>query len=407
MIKKIAIWGTGKSALKVFDFIKNYSSLYKVVAFIENNVCAQGEKLFGLPVDSYEKIHDKVDYDVILIASVFYEEISKQIEATFNDSYVKRCEDLEGVGYREAIIEVSGICNAKCAWCITGKDNRAGVQLPNIKYLNLEQFKKIYNKLIELGAINKNTTLSLYNWGEPLLNPNFEEIVLFLNSKEQKFAISTNASVYKKLNDSQILQHLEKIYISMPGFSQDSYDKIHGFNFEQIKRNIVNIVKNYRNCGFSGKVYISYHIYQFSMEEYLEAKKFAESNDIELNPYFAYFNGISMAIDYMENKMEYEILKQAGKQLILSYVDDYLKKRPSKYICPQLYQIVIDTEGNLNLCCAADKYSSEYIIGKIESIQELSELKMMKEKSMNCLTCKKCQEYAIDFWANNPKTYVN
>ncbi|GBF34170.1 hypothetical protein DCCM_3282 [Desulfocucumis palustris] len=42
------------------------------------------------------------------------------------------------------------------------------------------------------------------------------------------------------------------IIFSMPGFSQESYDKIHGFNFEKIKDNIIKMSRNFRENGFTG-----------------------------------------------------------------------------------------------------------------------------------------------------------
>jgi len=47
----------------------------------------------------------------------------------------------------------------------------------------------------------------------------------------------------------------------MNGFSQSSYDKIHGFDFELIKKNIIEIIKTFRNAGYLGVATILYTTY--------------------------------------------------------------------------------------------------------------------------------------------------
>ncbi|MCS4454451.1 hypothetical protein JTT00_04835 [Clostridium botulinum] len=71
------------------------------------------------------------------------------------------------------------------------------------------------------------------------------------------FALSTNASKVILLDNNE-LKNLKYITFSMCGFSQKSYDKIHGFNFEQIKRNISEILDNFKKMGL--RVMHMYHI---------------------------------------------------------------------------------------------------------------------------------------------------
>lgn len=60
----------------------------------------------------------------------------------------------------------------------------------------------------------------------------------------------------------------------MPGFSQESYDKIHGFNFEKIKENIKKYANDMELAGVKDKMWVAYHMYQFNLDEIYDAYVF-------------------------------------------------------------------------------------------------------------------------------------
>jgi hypothetical protein len=73
----------------------------------------------------------------------------------------------------------------------------------------------------------------------------------YLNDQGLKYSISTNASIPLLFNEGgDSLRNLSNIIISIPGFSQESYNRVHGFRFDRIKKNIVKLIRNYRECKF-------------------------------------------------------------------------------------------------------------------------------------------------------------
>lgn len=69
---KVAIWGTGSVAIKVYYL---YCRDYEVVCFFDNNKAKQGAEFYGLPVKKFNG-----DKDIkIIIASSFWKEITKDL----------------------------------------------------------------------------------------------------------------------------------------------------------------------------------------------------------------------------------------------------------------------------------------------------------------------------------------
>ena len=119
--------------------------------------------------------------------------------------------------------------------------------------------------------------LGLYCWNEPLLHPDFCEIIKICEEEKCLVSFSTNASVRPKVPDNFDAVCIGAISLSMPGFSQASYDKIHQFDFERIKLNIEWMVKTFRKHGFFGFFVVRFHVYQFNIHEIEPARKWARS----------------------------------------------------------------------------------------------------------------------------------
>ena len=72
-------------------------------------------------------------------------------------------------------IEISGVCQAKCQYCMQyrlQKDKKFG------SFMSPELFEKILVHLFDIGMLDRGHSrkITLYNWGEPFLNKNINEI---------------------------------------------------------------------------------------------------------------------------------------------------------------------------------------------------------------------------------------
>lgn len=93
---RVIVFGTGK----IYAMHREKLAEMNIVAFLDNDASKKGTCLDGRPVDQPENIV-KYDYDYILIASVHYKEMRKQLEQQGVDSKV--IIDMEHRGYWERI----------------------------------------------------------------------------------------------------------------------------------------------------------------------------------------------------------------------------------------------------------------------------------------------------------------
>ncbi len=134
------------------------------------------------------------------------------------------------------MIEPCNICNLKCRGCITGIKHPEAIK-PLI--LGFNQFKKIFDPFKEYVF-----SISLYNWGEPFLNPDIFSIIDHAVSNRCAVTLHSNFNVFSEgMAEKAILSRLTHIYLSIDGATQETYEKYReGGDLSQVLRNIEIIV---------------------------------------------------------------------------------------------------------------------------------------------------------------------
>lgn len=398
--KLVLIWGAGLRGENIYQLLKTHES-YEIVAFGDNNKELWGQEKFHLPIVSAESIINFHDLECIIIAAADAIKIEEQLKQITDIPVYKSIDDLM---VQRISIDISGFCNAKCKWCVTGQKNRQSGCI-DTRYMSYVKFKDIYEHLYQNGIIARNTEIMLYNWGEPLLNRDYLQIIDFLAEQGQKFSVSTNASKLQLTQRKDAYKNCRIFIFSMPGFSQASYDRMHGFSFDKIRENIIKLNENIKAHGFSGDGSISFHVYQFNHDEIANAKKFSQDLGLRFNPYYPYFNGNSMTEEFLENRMNAKTLKEAMEELHMTHVKELLKKRPKDYKCFLKNIISIDCEGNLILCCAADSKLADYNWGSIFQVSSFEQMKAKRKEMLQCQSCQTCRKLGIDYWIGNNPVY--
>lgn len=289
-------------------------------------------------------------------------------------------------GYDSIAVEIVGKCNAKCKYCPADKIVKCGIE--DSDFITPAFYEEILKKLIAYKFLQKNTAFHIYCLGEPCLHPKLNEILKITAKYSIRTSLSTNASKVPDI-DKEGIEGISRVLISVPGFSQESYDRIHGFSFEKIKENIVTIKKNFDELS-NGRIPfdMSYHIYQFNQNEMPAAMKFCEEHGIRFAPNYAVLMDKHKCMQYVTGEMPYEELKDISKELFLGVLDHQIAVSPRNYCDFKERFLSITEKGELKICTAFTKeYSDKIICGNIvyDPIDEIIEKKYSHEYCKACI----------------------
>ena len=168
-------------------------------------------------------------------------------------------------------IEPSDICQLRCPTCATGVENEARREktgpLLSFRRNRTKLAPAFFDRLLdETGEYL--FLILLYNFGEPLLNPELPRLIRRAKAQNIETDINTNLSL--RLSDQQIEELLasgvDYICASIDGFSQETYQvhRVWG-DFELVKSTLERLVRARDRMGLNTS--ISYNMLVFSFNE--------------------------------------------------------------------------------------------------------------------------------------------
>ena len=211
--------------------------------------------------------------------------------------------------YSLVYFEISGVCNGKCPWCQTARLKPRG------SFVDPSEFGQALDRLLHLKLIGPESVINLFNWGEPFLHPNLNGVLRELSKRQLSFGLSTNASRFVSL-DPSVLGNMRHLTFSLPGFSQASYDRIHGFNFEAVLQTINKQLNELSAKRFRGTIVVNYHVYQFNIRELQLAARYFASRKICFKPNVAALADLDLMMAYLTNGMDRDCLCAVSRDLL-------------------------------------------------------------------------------------------
>jgi MoaA/NifB/PqqE/SkfB family radical SAM enzyme len=294
--------------------------------------------------------------------------------------------------------EISGVCNAKCPYCLNGRHKTS-----TGSFVAPSQFDKTLDTICKKAILAEGGIIGLYNWGEPFLHPQLSELMHIVNSYQVPYGFSTNASRVPAI-DRTFVENLRYVKFSMPGFSQKSYSRIHGFDFDVIVDNVRRIVRECREQGFRGNFSIGYHVYQFNLDEMRRADEFAAELDIVFDPYYAILNNWWQINALLDGSLDYNQLRRVSEDLFSSDIGERVAEAPAQYRCPQYDLLVINECSDVLLCCQVPP-NKDFASGSLLT-NGLSDI--LRRRGNNEI-CRACVGKGLAYYLNNslncPKFY--
>ena len=280
------------------------------------------------------------------------------------------------------IIEISGCCNSKCKYCCTGQ----GKHVTATKFMTADKFEKIILRLKEFGFLSNCSLIELYNWGEPFLNPQINEILCILGKYNLKAGISSNFIKKPDINPNNY-QFIGYVAFSLCSLETEKYRRIYGADLEKTLSNFDSFIMEKNNHNKSITAVIHFLKYRFNESESGRARKYFKNKGVNVfKSFYAGINDGHMMINYLKtgNLDGYE---SANIDLDLKKFHRVLSKCKEEQCFMKKSYIVINESGNLSLCCGVTSQDKEYNLGNILELGK-EDIFLLKNAPL-CNVCEK------------------
>lgn len=298
--------------------------------------------------------------------------------------------------FKYIYVEICGQCDAGCKYCPTGvKSHDEG------SCMDIKLFEKIVKKLVDTGIYQKGfSCLCLCNWGEPLMHPNFAEILKIINKYEVNYTFSTNGAFLSQIDfNEEFYRNLSYINVSMCGFSQKSYSRICNLKFKDIRTNIEDIAEKFAQAGITNRLGISYHIYQFNLEEIASAIRFARQVSAGFNSSYGFILDYWQQKGLYENSWDWSKWRDVASDIILGDTLSRVEESKDSSLCARINsEIMIDEKGRLVTCCCLPNNHPSVIVGDFVK----GNTEELLERKNNVAYCKECLSKGYHaYWSGN------
>lgn len=279
-------------------------------------------------------------------------------------------------------------CNLRCPSCAVG--NIEGNNTVTKGLLTPELLATILEKAL---AEMKLTSVGLYNWTEPFLNPHLPDLIRVVKDYDQWCALSTNLNVLR--NPDELFEAKpDWLRVSVSGFDQDTYVKAHvGGDIEDVKRNMILLAESRDRCGATTDIEVFFHKYVDNQEDEEMMKRFSESLGFKFVSAWAYMMPVEKVLAYVDPNFTDITLNDADlgifDRLALETNEAVAVSSSHKLTSCSLQEemVTMDVEGNVMLCCAASGKESNILCRFLD--HSFADIQEMKHNHSLCGPCLK------------------
>lgn len=274
------------------------------------------------------------------------------------------------------LVDPSTICQLRCPTCPTGQENESRKLGTKVTFRNRTMLAvDLFDALLhELGEYLFQVTL--YNWGEPLLNKNLPEFIKKAQALDIYTEIHTNLSLplSDPFIDELLGSGLGSLSASIDGFSQETYQTYRrGGNFELAKGNLERLIKARDRLGLKTDIIWNFLVFSFNEHEIPATQNYCSDMGITFNRREAFITNPDWLPTYRKN----EANLQALQVIPASPAQESASKKPqplpqksrSTLPCAWHYNYsVVNADGSVSPCCAP--WEQKFDFGVVQPGQE-------------------------------------
>ena len=276
----------------------------------------------------------------------------------------------------EVRIETTNLCNAKCTICARDRLKRP------LTTMSMDMFRRLVDEVKSMGA----ETISVFGFGEPLLDINIAEKIGYCTDNGLKTFITTNSSLLDVKRSRELIDAgLSHIRFSAHGLYKN-YEKVHrGIKFDTFFRHTISFIKM-----SDGLVTISVSAIPLHGESVESFVEFWKPGNM---------------IDYLE------VWKPHNWTSVKDYRGNTIQRKKT---CGRPFSgpLQIQADGTVIVCCF--DYNGKIVVGdtnkeSIYGILKGAKFKAIREKhrsgNLYDLPCENCDQ--LNIGNDNPLLYSN
>jgi SAM-dependent methyltransferase/MoaA/NifB/PqqE/SkfB family radical SAM enzyme len=254
------------------------------------------------------------------------------------------------------LIDPSSCCQLRCSMCMDPTD-------PNRRIRNSTLMSpELYASLLdELG--DNLFMISLYNWGEPLLNPHLSEFIEL--AKQHDIFVDINTNLALELTDNDLITLLrsgvDNIVVSIDGFSQATYGKYRlGGSFDQARRNITRLTMLRDQLALSTAITWKFLVFSFNEHEIAQAERYCQNFGITFARKEAIIN-VEAHPEWLPSYRQSDLERPNGGWPFTRSMAPDLKAAGREATCAWHYCYTsINADGSVSPCCAVADVKDDF-----------------------------------------------
>jgi hypothetical protein len=396
--RELYLWGTGRQGRGLFRRLEAMG--LKVRGFLDTRAESLPEKLvFGRPVSEPGPVLARgraPDAPAIVVTPFFFQrELMGQAEAAgfIPGENLFALDQLTPFRYA---VYISGVCNLHCLACPRGKGR--GPARPG-GLMKAETFSQVADKIVREDPLA--SSIQLYQWGEPLLNPELPAIIDLANRAGLAPAVSSNLN--PRVDLAPVVRAKPAWFrASLSGFGP-GYEITHtGGRWDLVRERLELLARLKAELNPDMKVEIFYHLYRHNRgPELAAARDFCQALGFEFQPVWAYLISLDEVLAWRETGRLPEEARRAADLLEID-LETALERARAESSQPCLVENVISVNWDLSVArCMMFYHREDNQAAEDFLALPLSEIQRLRAGSVLCGRCRRealhryCQVYNV------------